>query len=67
MAEPELSVGDRVVVAEIRDSDVPEDLLGMEGTVQWVTTGYAGERGYVEVTMDDGRVFQFQRKELKPV
>jgi hypothetical protein len=65
MAE-DFEVGERVEVAEIRDSsELPEDLVGTKGTIKWVTPGFAGERGYVEVQLDDGRVFQFQNKELR--
>jgi len=67
MAE-DFEVGERVEVAEIRDStDLPDDLVGQEGVIQWVTPGFAGERGYVEVVLDDGRVFQFQNKELRRI
>lgn len=66
MAE-DIAVGDRVRVVELRDgSDMPADLVGREGTVQWVTPGFAGERGYLEVRLDDERTFQFQAKELAP-
>ena len=66
MAE-ELVVGERVRVVEIRDGrDLPDDLRGKVGTVQWVTPGFAGERGYVEVKLEDGRIFQFQNKEIAP-
>ena len=67
MAE-DFEVGERVEVTEIRDStDLPDDLVGQKGVIQWVTPGFAGERGYVEVVLDDGRVFQFQNKELRRV
>ena len=66
MAE-QFEVGDRVKVVELRDgADMPQDVVGSEGTVQWVTPGYAGERGYLEVVLDDGRTLQFQAKELAP-
>jgi hypothetical protein len=62
----EFEVGERVEVIEIRDgADMPTDLVGTQGTIKWVTPGFAGERGYVEVELDDGRVFQFQNKELR--
>jgi acyl dehydratase len=63
MAE-EFEIGDRVQVIERRSQDVPLDVVGLRGAVQWVTPGFAGERGYVEVELDDGRTFQFQTKEL---
>ena len=66
MAQQDLEVGVRVRVAEVRDgAEMPEDLVGKHGVVRWITPGYAGERGYVEVELDDGRVFQFQNKELE--
>jgi hypothetical protein len=68
MADDELMTGDRVRVVELREAgDMPGDLVGKEGHVHWVTPGFAGERGYIEVELDDGRIFQFQRKELEPV
>jgi hypothetical protein len=67
MAE-DFAVGERVEVIEIRDSsELPEGLVGSKGTIKWVTPGFAGERGYVEVELEDGRVFQFQNKELRRV
>ena len=67
MAE-DFEVGERVEVAEIRDTaELPDDVLGKQGVIQWVTPGFAGERGYVEVVLDDGRVFEFQNKELRRV
>lgn len=65
MAE-DLAQGDRVRVTELRDfGDMPADVVGATGVVEWVTPGFAGERGYVEVKLDDGRVLQFQNKELE--
>ena len=62
----ELATGDRVRVIELRDSaGMPPDVVGKTGVVEWVTPGYAGERGYVEVKLEDGRVLQFQNKELE--
>ena len=68
MAE-EFEVGERVEVGELRDdaNELPSDVLGKQGIIQWVTPGFAGERGYVEVRLDDGRVFEFQNKELRRV
>ena len=67
MAE-DFEVGERVEVIEIRDgTELPEGLVGLKGTIKWVTPGFAGERGYVEVELEDGRVFQFQNKELRRI
>jgi hypothetical protein len=66
MAE-DFEIGERVEVAEIRDGEIPDDALGARGTIQWVTPGFAGERGYVEVVLDDGRIFEFQNKELRRI
>ena len=65
----DFEVGERVEVAELRDdaNELPPDVVGAQGTIQWVTPGFAGERGYVEVRLDDGRVFEFQNKELRRV
>jgi hypothetical protein len=65
----DFEVGERVEIAELRDDadELPSDVLGKQGTIQWVTSGFAGERGYVEVRLDDGRVFEFQNKELRRV
>jgi hypothetical protein len=46
---------------------IPEDVLGMEGVIQWVTPGYAGDKGAFEVKLDDGRVFNFYATEIEPV
>jgi hypothetical protein len=65
----DFEVGERVEVAEIRDDahELPPDVIGKQGTIQWVTPGFAGERGYVEVVLDDGRVFEFQNTELRRI
>ena len=65
----DFEVGERVEVAELRDDadELPGDVVGAKGTIQWVTPGFAGERGYVEVRLDDGRVFEFQNKELRRI
>ena len=46
---------------------IPEDVIGKEGVVQWVTPGYAGEKGAFEVKLDDGRVFNFYATEIDPI
>ena len=67
-----LSPGDRVKVVELRPDPepgepVPTDIVGHEGTIQWVTPGFAGEKGAFEVKLDDGRVYNFYATEIEPV
>ena len=67
-----LRPGDRVRVVELRPDPepgepIPEDVLGLEGTIQWVTPGFAGEKTVFEVRLDDGRVFNLYAKEIEPL
>jgi len=67
-----LVAGNRIVVVTLRPDPepgepVPEDVIGMEGTIQWVTPGFAGEKGAFEVKLDDGRVYNFYATEIEPV
>lgn len=64
--EQTIAIGDRVRVLEIRDGhEMPPDVVGRTGIVRWITPGYAGERGLVEVVLDDGYVLEFLRVELE--
>lgn len=67
-----LRQGDRIRVVALRPDPepgepIPDDVVGMEGVIQWVTPGFAGEKGAFEVTLDDGRVFNFYATEIEPV
>ena len=66
-----LQPGARVKVVTLRPdpepgTPVPEDVLGKEGIIQWVTPGYAGEKGAFEVKLDDGRIFNLYATEIEP-
>lgn len=67
----EIDRGDRVRIVKLRQEPegepVPEDVVGKEGVVQWVTPGFSGERGVFEVELDDGRVLNFYAPEIEPV
>ena len=67
-----LRAGDRIRVTALRPDPepgepIPEDVIGKEGVIQWVTPGFAGEKGAFEVTLDDGRVFNFYATEIEPI
>jgi hypothetical protein len=66
-----LEAGNRIRVVALRPDPepgepVPEDVIGMEGVIQWVTPGFAGEKGAFEVKLDDGRVYNFYATEIEP-
>ncbi|MGH2794731.1 MAG: hypothetical protein ACRDKG_10555 [Actinomycetota bacterium] len=68
----QLGQGDRVKVVAIRPdpepgTPIPQDIIGLEGTIQWVTPGYAGDKGAFEIKLDDGRVFNLYATEIEPV
>ena len=67
-----LEQGNRVRITTLRPDPepgepVPDDVIGMEGVIQWVTPGFAGEKGAFEVKLDDGRVYNFYATEIDPV
>ena len=67
-----LEAGSRILVVTLRPDPepgepVPDDVIGMQGTIQWVTPGFAGEKGAFEVKLDDGRIFNFYATEIEPV
>ena len=67
-----LRQGDRVKVVALRPdpepgTPVPQDIIGLEGTIEWVTTGFDGAKGAFEVKLDDGRVFNLYATEIEPV
>ncbi|MFN2614049.1 MAG: hypothetical protein ABR552_04435 [Actinomycetota bacterium] len=67
----ELARGDRVVVTQLRQDatgePVPEDVVGMQGTIEWITPGFAGDKAVFEIKLDDGRVVQLYAPEIEPV
>jgi hypothetical protein len=67
-----LQQGNRVRITALRHDPepgepVPDDVVGTEGVIQWVTPGFAGEKGAFEVKLDDGRVYNFYATEIEPV
>jgi len=67
-----LRPGDRVKVVALRPdpepgTPIPEDIVGMEGVIQWVSPGFAGDKGAFEITLDDGRIFNLYATEIEPV
>jgi hypothetical protein len=67
-----LQPGERVTIVGLRPDPepgepIPDDVIGMEGVIQWVTPGFAGEKGAFEIRLDDGRVYNFYATEIEPV
>jgi hypothetical protein len=67
-----LQPGNRVRVVELRPdpepgTPVPNDILGHEGVIQWVSPGFAGDKTVFEVKLDDGRIYNLYAKEIEPV
>jgi len=67
----ELGQGDRVRVVQLRQDptgeQLPEDLIGAEGAIQWITPGFDGEKSVFEVRFDDGRTANLYAPEIEPV
>lgn len=67
----DLSRGDRVRVVQLRHdrqgAQVPDDIVGLEGAIQWITTGFSGEKSVFEVILDDGRIFNLYAPEIEAV
>jgi len=64
--------GNRVRIVTLRPDPepgepVPDDVVGTEGVIQWVTPGFAGEKGAFEIKLDDGRVYNFYATEIEPL
>lgn len=62
--------GDRVRVIELRQDTqgdpVPEDVVGLEGVIQWITPGFSGEKSVFEIKLSDGRVVNLYATEIQP-
>ena len=67
----DLSPGDRVRVVQLRQDaqgePVPADILGLEGTVQWITVGFSGEKSVFEIRLVDGRVVNLYAPEIEAI
>jgi hypothetical protein len=67
----DLSRGDRIRVAQLRQDpegeEVPADIVGLEGTIEWITPGFAGEKSVFEVRLSDGRIVNLYASEIEPV
>lgn len=67
-----LRQGDRVKVVALRPdpepgTPVPQDIIGLEGIIEWVSPGFAGDKGAFEIKLDDGRIFNLYATEIEPV
>lgn len=66
-----LAPGARVRVGALRNDasgeQIPDDIVGKEGIIKWVTPGYAGEKGAFEIELDDGRIFNLYAPEIEPI
>lgn len=67
----QLSQGDRVRVVQLRQEPegdpVPEDVIGMEGTIEWITPGFSGEKSVFEIKLDDGRIVNLYAPEIEAI
>ena len=67
----ELARGDRVRIVQLRQDaagePVPADVIGLEGTIEWVTPGFSGEKSVFEVRLADGRIVNLYAPEIEPV
>jgi len=67
----ELGRGDRVRVVQLRQDPtgekVPEDLIGQIGTIEWITSGFDGEKTVFEIRFDDGRIANLYATEIEPL
>ena len=67
----DLERGARIRVVQLRQDSqgdpVPSDVIGMEGTVEWITPGYAGEKSVFEIRLSDGRIVNLYAPEIEPV
>jgi hypothetical protein len=67
----QLDRGDRVRVVALRQDPtgdpIPEDVVGLAGSIEWITPGFAGEKTVFEVKLDDGRIVNLYAPEVEPV
>ncbi|HVL89714.1 MAG TPA: hypothetical protein VM841_05710 [Actinomycetota bacterium] len=67
----QLETGDRVRVVALRQDPqgdpVPDDVVGLEGTIQWITPGFAGEKAVFEIKLTDGRVVNLYAPEIEAI
>lgn len=67
----QLARGDRVVVTQLRQDPtgepVPDDVVGLHGTIEWITPGFAGDKAVFEIRLDDGRIVNLYAPEIEPV
>lgn len=67
----QLERGDHVRVVQLRQdatgTPVPEDVVGLEGTIEWITPGFAGEKAVFEIKLSDGRIVNLYAPEIEPV
>ena len=67
----EIERGDTVRVTQLRQDPqgepVPDDVIGKQGTVEWVTPGFSGEKTVFEIKLDDGRIVNLYATEIEPV
>lgn len=65
----EIERGDRIRVVQLRQDpegeQVPEDVVGREGVVEWVTPGFSGEKTVFEIRLDDGRIVNLYAPEIE--
>lgn len=66
-----MAQGDTVRVTELRQDSqgdpVPDDVIGLEGVIQWITPGFSGEKSVFEIKLSDGRVVNLYATEIEPV
>ncbi|HEX9695258.1 MAG TPA: hypothetical protein VGB64_02975 [Actinomycetota bacterium] len=67
----QLETGDRIRVVALRQDPqgdpVPEDVIGLEGTIEWITPGFSGEKAVFEIRLSDGRIVNLYAPEIESV
>lgn len=66
----QMEQGDRVRVVALRQDPqgdpVPDDVIGLEGVIEWITPGFSGEKSVFEIKLSDGRVVNLYAPEIEP-